>query len=165
MVKTTLLSALVLGFIAGFIIGIVFLALANLAVGFPLFGVFGVLLGFSAVIGILAFRDHIKKKSDKDRETSADVTAAYLQNSVGWKRNIFNDKVETKKQFKQKMQDLNLSVKNSLVNTKLKKRLYLDRFNEDEEKAEVIMAEGGPEDCIEEAIEACPVECIHWEED
>ena len=38
-------------------------------------------------------------------------------------------------------------------------------FNEDEEKAEVILAEGGPEDCIEEAIEACPTECIHWEED
>jgi len=37
-------------------------------------------------------------------------------------------------------------------------------FNEDEEKAQVIQAEGGPEDCIEEAIETCPVECIHWEE-
>lgn len=38
-------------------------------------------------------------------------------------------------------------------------------FNEEEEKAEVIMAEGGPEDCIEEAIETCPVECIEWVED
>ena len=38
-------------------------------------------------------------------------------------------------------------------------------FNEAEEKAEVIMAEGGPEDCIEEAMETCPVECIFWEED
>jgi ferredoxin len=38
-------------------------------------------------------------------------------------------------------------------------------FNEEEEKAEVIMPEGGPEDCIEEAMETCPVECIHWEED
>ena len=38
-------------------------------------------------------------------------------------------------------------------------------FNEDEEKAEVILPEGGPEDCIEEAMESCPVECIHWEED
>jgi ferredoxin len=37
-------------------------------------------------------------------------------------------------------------------------------FNEDEEKAEVIMPEGGPEDCIEESIETCPVECISWEE-
>ena len=25
--------------------------------------------------------------------------------------------------------------------------------------------EGGPEDCIEEAMDTCPVECIHWEED
>ena len=38
-------------------------------------------------------------------------------------------------------------------------------FNEDEEKAEVILPEGGPEDCIEEAMDSCPVECIHWEED
>jgi len=37
-------------------------------------------------------------------------------------------------------------------------------FNEDEEKAEVMLPEGGPEDCIEEAMETCPVECIHWEE-
>jgi ferredoxin len=36
-------------------------------------------------------------------------------------------------------------------------------FNEAEEKAEVILPEGGPEDCIEEAIETCPVECISWE--
>ena len=34
-------------------------------------------------------------------------------------------------------------------------------FNEAEEKAEVIMPEGGPEDCIEEAMDTCPVECIH----
>ncbi|MBT8364964.1 MAG: ferredoxin [Deltaproteobacteria bacterium] len=38
-------------------------------------------------------------------------------------------------------------------------------FNEEEEKAEVIMAEGGPEDCIEEAMDTCPVECIYWEGD
>jgi ferredoxin len=37
-------------------------------------------------------------------------------------------------------------------------------FNEAEEKAEVILPEGGPEDCIEEAIETCPVECIFWED-
>ena len=37
-------------------------------------------------------------------------------------------------------------------------------FNEEEEKAEVIKPEGGDEDCIEEAIEVCPVECIEWEE-
>ena len=38
------------------------------------------------------------------------------------------------------------------------------RLNEDTEKAEVIKPEGGPEDLIEEAMETCPVECIHWEE-
>ena len=39
-------------------------------------------------------------------------------------------------------------------------------FNEDEEKAEVILPEGGPEDCcIEEAMDSCPAEFIHWEED
>jgi ferredoxin len=37
-------------------------------------------------------------------------------------------------------------------------------LNEDTEKAEVINPEGGPEDLIEEAVEACPVECIHWED-
>lgn len=38
-------------------------------------------------------------------------------------------------------------------------------FNEDDEVAVVIQEEGGDEDCINEAIETCPVECIHWEED
>lgn len=38
-------------------------------------------------------------------------------------------------------------------------------FNEDEEIAVVILPQGGPEDCIQEAMETCPVECIHWEED
>jgi ferredoxin len=38
------------------------------------------------------------------------------------------------------------------------------KLNEETEKAEVIMREGGPEDLIEEAIETCPVECIYWEE-
>jgi ferredoxin len=37
-------------------------------------------------------------------------------------------------------------------------------LNEDTEKAEVINPEGGPEDLIEEAMEACPVECIQWED-
>ncbi|MGQ9858181.1 MAG: ferredoxin [Thermodesulfobacteriota bacterium] len=39
-------------------------------------------------------------------------------------------------------------------------------FELDEEtgKAIVIQAEGGPEDLIEEAMESCPVSCIHWEE-
>lgn len=36
------------------------------------------------------------------------------------------------------------------------------RMNEDKEKAEVILPEGGPKECIEEAMEACPVSCIHW---
>ena len=38
------------------------------------------------------------------------------------------------------------------------------KLNEDIEKAEVLQPEGGPEDLIEEAIETCPSECIHWEE-
>jgi ferredoxin len=38
------------------------------------------------------------------------------------------------------------------------------KLNEDSAKAEVINQKGAPEDKIEEAIEACPVECIHWEE-
>jgi len=38
-------------------------------------------------------------------------------------------------------------------------------FDESTEKAEVIQPEGGDEDCIQEAIESCPVECISWEED
>ncbi len=38
------------------------------------------------------------------------------------------------------------------------------KFNEEGEKAEVIKPEGGPEDLIEEAMEFCPMECIHWEE-
>jgi ferredoxin len=38
-------------------------------------------------------------------------------------------------------------------------------FNDASEKAEVAQEEGGPEDCIEEAMSSCPVECIKWEED
>jgi ferredoxin len=37
-------------------------------------------------------------------------------------------------------------------------------MNEDTEKSEVILPEGGPKECIEEAIDTCPVSCIHWEE-
>lgn len=37
-------------------------------------------------------------------------------------------------------------------------------FDEEAEKAFVILPKGGPEDCIDEAIDTCPVECIHWEE-
>jgi len=36
-------------------------------------------------------------------------------------------------------------------------------FDEDTEKAKVIREEGGSESCIQEAVETCPVECIHWE--
>jgi ferredoxin len=36
-------------------------------------------------------------------------------------------------------------------------------MDEEAEKAFVILPEGGPEDCIDEAIDTCPVECIHWE--
>jgi ferredoxin len=39
------------------------------------------------------------------------------------------------------------------------------KLNEATEKAEVILPEGGPEELIEEAMETCPVECIHWEEE
>ncbi len=38
------------------------------------------------------------------------------------------------------------------------------RMQEGEEKAEVIKPEGGPEDLVQEAIDTCPVSCIHWEE-
>lgn len=38
------------------------------------------------------------------------------------------------------------------------------QMKEDEEKAQVIKPEGGPEDLIQEAMDACPVSCIHWEE-
>jgi ferredoxin len=37
-------------------------------------------------------------------------------------------------------------------------------FDEEEEKAHVKLPEGSDEDCIEEAISTCPVECIHWED-
>lgn len=37
-------------------------------------------------------------------------------------------------------------------------------FDEDTETAKVILEEGGPENCIQEAIDSCPVECIHWKE-
>ena len=37
-------------------------------------------------------------------------------------------------------------------------------FDDAEGKARVKLPEGGDEECIEEAIESCPVECIHWKE-
>lgn len=36
-------------------------------------------------------------------------------------------------------------------------------FDEDSGKAVVIKAEGGDEDCIDEAIGSCPGECISYE--
>ncbi len=36
-------------------------------------------------------------------------------------------------------------------------------FVEDTEKAIVIMAEGGNEECIEEAMDSCPSDCILYE--
>ena len=37
------------------------------------------------------------------------------------------------------------------------------QMKEGDEKAEVIQAEGGPEDLIQEAMDTCPTSCIHWE--
>jgi ferredoxin len=37
------------------------------------------------------------------------------------------------------------------------------QMNEDKGKAEVILPEGGPKECIDEAIDACAAACIHWE--
>lgn len=38
------------------------------------------------------------------------------------------------------------------------------RLDTEIEKADVIMTEGGPEDLIEEAMDTCPVSCIHEED-
>jgi ferredoxin len=38
------------------------------------------------------------------------------------------------------------------------------RLNEEKNVAEVINPSGGSEDLIQEAIDSCPVECIHWKE-
>ncbi len=37
-------------------------------------------------------------------------------------------------------------------------------FDDENEKAVVILPEGGNEECIEEAISTCPSDCISWEE-
>jgi len=37
-------------------------------------------------------------------------------------------------------------------------------FDEENEKAYVILEKGGPEDKIQESIVTCPSECISWEE-
>ncbi len=36
-------------------------------------------------------------------------------------------------------------------------------FDEDAEKAHVIKAEGGDEECIDEAVGSCPAGCISYE--
>jgi len=38
------------------------------------------------------------------------------------------------------------------------------RLDEDTEKAKVILPEGDAKECIEEAMETCPMSCIHGEE-
>ncbi|MBW2617683.1 MAG: ferredoxin [Deltaproteobacteria bacterium] len=38
------------------------------------------------------------------------------------------------------------------------------RLNDETDRSEVIKPEGGPEDQIQEAIDGCPGECIHWKE-
>ena len=38
------------------------------------------------------------------------------------------------------------------------------QLSEETGKSEVIKPEGGPEHLIEEAIDSCPVEAIHWQE-
>jgi ferredoxin len=38
------------------------------------------------------------------------------------------------------------------------------RMNEEKEKAEVVSVPEDSEECIEEAIDTCPVSCIHWDE-
>lgn len=35
-------------------------------------------------------------------------------------------------------------------------------MDEDEEKARVTMPLGGDEECIDEAIDTCPADCISW---
>lgn len=37
-------------------------------------------------------------------------------------------------------------------------------FDESQGKAQVYNPDGAPEEKIQEAIDTCPVQCIHWEE-
>lgn len=37
-------------------------------------------------------------------------------------------------------------------------------MDDEAEKAHVILAEGGDQECIEDAINSCPDDCIAWEE-
>ena len=38
------------------------------------------------------------------------------------------------------------------------------RLDDEKDVAVILKPEGGPEDLIQEAIDSCPVECIHWKE-
>jgi ferredoxin len=38
------------------------------------------------------------------------------------------------------------------------------KLDEDKNVALIVKPQGGPEDLIQEAIDSCPVECIHWKE-
>jgi ferredoxin len=38
------------------------------------------------------------------------------------------------------------------------------KLDEETNVAKVIEPKEGPEDLVQEAIDACPVECIHWKE-
>ncbi len=38
------------------------------------------------------------------------------------------------------------------------------RLDETTQKARVLVEEGGPEELIQEAVDSCPVSCIHWKE-
>ena len=37
------------------------------------------------------------------------------------------------------------------------------KLNEETQEVAVRKPEGGPEECIKEAVLICPVACIHWE--
>ena len=39
------------------------------------------------------------------------------------------------------------------------------KYNEEEDHAEVVDPYGAPEEKIQEAIDECPAECIHWKEE
>lgn len=38
------------------------------------------------------------------------------------------------------------------------------RLDDEEMVAKVIKPEGGPQDLIQDAIDSCPVSCIHWKD-
>ncbi len=38
------------------------------------------------------------------------------------------------------------------------------KLDDDQMVAKVLKPQGGPEDLIQEAIDSCPVTCIHWKD-